>query len=210
MLYPEFHSQMSRSAFSWKRFHVPGPIPGAAPLPWLKALLMSGCPHCHHRACTTWPRASQSGCWLCPSALGFGSWEMLFLWICLHFCSLVLCHGPACMWSWGWFGCISFIGAVLLGRGVQPDTCRKVHCFWEAARHPRLITPGGAGHFLSTFLIGALSREVYFAPHVVTGLSSMWGGQKPARGSSRVVPWCCKVGKVNVCCLSAGVQNTEG
>lgn len=33
-----------------------------------------------------------------------------FFGFVFHFCSLVLCHGPACLWSWGWFGCISFVG----------------------------------------------------------------------------------------------------
>lgn len=98
---------------------------------------------------------------------------------------------------------------VPLGTGVQPNTCRKVPCFWETGRHPGLITPGGAGHFLSTFSTGTLSRELCFAPRVVTGFSSTWGGQKPVRGSSRVVPWCCEV-QGELSCVSAGVQNSAG
>lgn len=136
---------------------------------------------------------------------------MFFLWICLPFLQPCVVSRPSLPVVLGLvLAAFPSLETVPLGTGVQPNTCRKVHCFWEASRHPRLITPGGAGHFLSTFLMGTLSREVYFAPRVVTGFSSMWGGQKPARGSSRVVLWCSEVDKVNVCCLSAGVQNTEG
>lgn len=100
VLYPEFHSQIISSAFSWKRFHVQGPMPGAALLPWLRALLMSGCP------VTTVPREGMSGSWLCPAAPGFGSWKILFLWICLPFlqpCVVALGLVWLHFLHWSWF-----------------------------------------------------------------------------------------------------------
>lgn len=121
MLYSKFHSQINRSAFSWKRFHIQGPIPGAAPMAQGTANVR-GVP-----TATTMPvspgleKASQvagSAQLLWPLEAG----RCFFFGFVFHFRSLVLCHGPACMWCWGWFGCISFIGA-----GSPWNTCAAKH-----------------------------------------------------------------------------------
>lgn len=135
---------------------------------------------------------------------------MLFLWFCLPFLQPCVVSWPSShvvLWlvwlhflHWSWFLLEQLCSQTPAGRfiasGKQPDLQGS--------------SPGGAGHFLSTFPMGTLSREVYFAPHVATGFSSTWRGQKPVRSSRRMVPRCCEVYKVNVSCLSAGIQDSAG
>lgn len=135
---------------------------------------------------------------------------MLFLWICLPFLQPCVVSWPSLhvvlglVWlqflHWSWFPLEQVCSQTPAGRFIASGKQTGIQG----------SSPGGAGHFLSTFPMAAFCREVYFAPHVVTGFPSTWGGQKSVRGSSRMVPWCCKLYKVNVSCLSAGVQNTAG